>query len=194
MAQRDQARDALLRDLEAARHAAERAFRQQDAAEPANRLVAGALEARWRRAGGALEARWHRALTRVTEIDKRLADHAAAPRRLDREPISCATLANDLQAVRTAPTTGARLNKRIVRTVLREAMADLDDATVEIVVVIRWMGGAPTEHQLPRRRRGQRNSTSADVVEAVRQLALVKRACRGRPTPAGRAARVPGPG
>ncbi|HYM52335.1 MAG TPA: recombinase family protein, partial [Candidatus Dormibacteraeota bacterium] len=38
-ARRDQARDAMLRDLEAARYAADRAFRQYDAADPENRLV-----------------------------------------------------------------------------------------------------------------------------------------------------------
>src|SRR4051794_41664824 len=38
---RDQVRDALSRDLEAARYAADRAFRQYDAADPPNRLVAG---------------------------------------------------------------------------------------------------------------------------------------------------------
>ena len=47
---RDQVRDALMRDLEAARYAADRAFRQYDAADPANRLVAGELEARWNKA------------------------------------------------------------------------------------------------------------------------------------------------
>jgi hypothetical protein len=44
---RDQAREAMLRDLEAARYTADRAFRQYDAADPENRLVAGELEARW---------------------------------------------------------------------------------------------------------------------------------------------------
>ena len=43
---RDHVHDALMRDLEAARYAADRAFRQYDAADPANRLVAGELEAR----------------------------------------------------------------------------------------------------------------------------------------------------
>ena len=38
------------RDLEAARYTADRAFRQYDAADPANRLVAGELEARWNKA------------------------------------------------------------------------------------------------------------------------------------------------
>src|SRR6478735_9170800 len=55
---RDQARDAMLRDLEAARYAADRAFRQYDAADPENRLVAGELE-----------TRWNHALARVGEIE-----------------------------------------------------------------------------------------------------------------------------
>jgi DNA invertase Pin-like site-specific DNA recombinase len=161
-ARRDQARDALLRDLEAVRYAADRASRQYDAADPENRLVAGELE-----------ARWNRALARVAEVERRIADHdAAAPRRPGLEPVSFAALAEDLAAVWAAPTTDARLKKRIVRTVIREAVADLDDGAAEIVVVIHWMGGAHTEHRLPRRRRGQRNSTSADIVEAVRELAL----------------------
>ena len=162
-ARRDEAREALTRDLEAARYAADRAFRQYDAADPENRLVAGELE-----------ARWNRALTRVAEIERRIVEHdAAAPPRPDLEPVSFAALAEDLQAVWSAPMTDARLKKRIVRTVIREAVADLDDATAEIVIVIDWVGGAHTEHRLPRRRRGQRNSTSADIVEAVRTLALV---------------------
>ena len=43
---RDEAREAMTRDLEAARYAADRAFRQYDAADPLNRFVAGELEAR----------------------------------------------------------------------------------------------------------------------------------------------------
>ncbi|WP_292505020.1 hypothetical protein [Mesorhizobium sp.] len=37
---RDKVRDALVRDLEAARYSADRAFRQYDAIDPQNRLVA----------------------------------------------------------------------------------------------------------------------------------------------------------
>src|SRR5205085_737100 len=93
-ARRDQARDALLRDLEAVRYAADRASRQYDAADPENRLVAGELE-----------ARWNRALARVAEVERRIADHdAAAPRRPGLEPVSFAALAEDLAAVWAAPT------------------------------------------------------------------------------------------
>ena len=125
---------------------------------------------------GELETRWNRALTRVAEIAKRIGEHdAMAPARSDLAPISFAKLAKDLQAVWSAPTTDARLKKRIVRTVIHEAVADLDDDTAEIVLTIHWVGGAHAEHRPPRRRRGQRNSTSTDIVEAVRALTLIAR-------------------
>jgi hypothetical protein len=92
------------------------------------------------------------------------------PGRRDLEPVSFANLAHDLKSVWTAPTTDARLKKSIARTVIREAIADLDAETAEIVVIIHWMGGEHTEHRLPRRWRGQRNSASAEIDNAARQL------------------------
>jgi hypothetical protein len=71
-----------------------------------------------------------------------------------------------------APTTDARLKKRIVRAGIREVVADLDEEAGEIILLIHWMGGVHTELHLPRRRRGQRNSNSQDIVEAVRVLVL----------------------
>ena len=146
---RDQVRDALMRDLEAARYAADRAFRQYDAADPENRLVAAELE-----------ARWNRALTRVGEIESRIAAHdAAIPEPSPLAATDIAALAEDLRAVWSAPTTDARLKKRIVRTVIHEVVADIDDEASEIVLLIHWIGGVHTELRLPKRRRGQRNST-----------------------------------
>ena len=160
---RDQVGEALMRDLQAARYAADRAFRQYDSADPANRLVAGELE-----------ARWNNALRRVAEVETKIAEHkAGTPPRLEKAPLSLATLANDLKVVWSAPTTDARLKKRIVRTVINEVIADIDADAAEIVLLIHWMGGAHTELRLPRRRRGQRNATSPDIVNAVRQLVLI---------------------
>ena len=45
--QPDDVREALERDLQAARYAAERAQRQYDASDPENRLVTAELERRW---------------------------------------------------------------------------------------------------------------------------------------------------
>jgi hypothetical protein len=57
----DAARDALARDLEAARYTAQRAQRQYDAADSENRMVTDELE-----------RRWNQALERVHEIEKRM--------------------------------------------------------------------------------------------------------------------------
>ena len=159
---RDQVRDALSRDLEAARYAADRAFRQYDAADPANRLVASELE-----------ARWNRALAHAAEVEGKIAMHDAAPPAPIADPASLGVLASNLKAVWDAPTTDARLKKRIVRTLVHEVVADIDDAASEIVLIVHWVGGAHSELRLPKRRRGQRNSTSADIIQAVRQLVLI---------------------
>ena len=159
---RDQVREAFQRDLESARYAADRAFRQYDAADPANRLVTGELE-----------MRWNQALTRLAEVEGKIAAHDAAPAAPSVDPVSLATLAADLKSVWTAPTTDARLKKRIVRTVIHEVVADIDDDAAEIILLVHWVGGVHSEIRLPRRRRGQRTSTSADVIAAVRQFVLI---------------------
>ena len=41
------------------------------------------------------------------------------------------------------------------------------------MLIVHWIGGVHSEMRLPRRRRGQRNSTSVDVIAAVRQLVLI---------------------
>ena len=160
---RDQVREALSRDLEAARYAADRAFRQYDAADPTNRLVAAELE-----------TRWNRALTHVAEVEAKIAEHdSATPSPLPSMPLSFEALADDLKAVWSSPTSDARLKKRIVRTLIREVIADIDADAGTIMLLIHWMGGIHTELRLPRRRRGQRNATSPDIVTAVRQLVLI---------------------
>src|SRR3984893_2203232 len=159
---RDQVREALARELEAARHRADRAFRQYDAIDPQNRLIAAELE-----------LRWNSGLIRVGEIETRIAAHDAATSEPSRSPGHVAALAADLKAVWSAPPTDARLKKRIVRTVIHEVVADIDDEASEIVLLIHWMGGVHTELRLPRRRRGRRNSISADMLAAIRQLVLI---------------------
>jgi len=135
----DEAREAMVRDLEAARYAVDRAFRQYDAADPENRLVASELE-----------ARWNRALSRAAACEARIAEHDAAAPRPAPAPIVLDTLAGDLQGIWSAPTTDVRLKKRIVRTLIHEAIAGLDEERSEIVLTLHWVGGAHTERRLPR--------------------------------------------
>jgi DNA invertase Pin-like site-specific DNA recombinase len=160
---RDEVLDALNRDLQAARYAADRAFRQYDAADPANRLVAAELE-----------LRWNRALAHVTDIEEQITAHSASAPPSTRATVAeFAALANDLKAIWQAPATDVRLKKRIVRTLIREVIAAIDGEAAEIVLLVHWMGGVHSELRLPRRRRGQRNSTSPEIVDAIRCLARI---------------------
>jgi hypothetical protein len=90
-----------------------------------------------------------------------------------RSALGLTTLVTDLKAVWHAPTTDARLKKRIVRTVIQEVVADIDQNPAEIVLIVHWIGGVHSELRLPKRRRGQRNSTSGDIIAATRQLVLI---------------------
>jgi hypothetical protein len=160
---RDDVRAALTRDFEAARFAADRAFRQYDATDPQNRLVAAELE-----------LRWNRALERVTELQERIDAHdRQRPAPTSATPDDFASLAGDLKTVWADPATDVRLKKRIVRTLIHEVIADIEPEAGEIVLVLHWAGGVHTELRLPRRRRGQRNSTAVEIIGAVRVLVRI---------------------
>lgn len=155
---------ALQRDLEAARYSARRAQKQYDQADPDNRLVADELE-----------RRWNQALLRVREVETQIEQHH---RRQEQTVLPTAEefveLAADLEAVWDDDQTDARLKKRILRSLIRDIVVDVDDVAAEVVVAIHWKGGVHTELRLPRRRRGQNAThTSRETIEAVRVLARI---------------------
>ena len=156
--------ETLRTELQAARYSADRAAKQFDAVDPANRLVADELE-----------RRWNAALERVREIEQRV--RAAEDARKARpvvDPVLLTGLAEDLDQVWNAPGTDARLKKRIARTVIEEVIVDVDVSTSSIVLVVHWKGGVHTELRVPKRSfGGSKTATPPDVVEAVRQLARV---------------------
>jgi hypothetical protein len=67
-----------------------------------------------------------------------------------------------------------QLKKRVIRTLIRDVVVDVDAPASEVVLVIHWKGGVHTELRLPRRRRGQNSTqTPTEVLEAVRVLARI---------------------
>lgn len=93
------------------------AFRQYDAADPGNRLVAAERE-----------VRWHRASSHVAEIESRIAAHdGRGSANINPAPADIVTVADNLRAAWSAPTTDAHLKKRIVRAVIEEMLADLNE-------------------------------------------------------------------
>jgi hypothetical protein len=159
---RDEVLEALRRDLEAARYAAQRAQKQYDHADPENRLVADELE-----------RRWNVALQRVQELETRIDQHSPSQRDMvvPRQE-EFLELASELEAVWQNPNADIRLKKRIVRTLIQEIVADVDPVAGEVHLVIHWQGGTHTQLCLPRRHRGQHScQTPKEVVDAVRTLA-----------------------
>jgi DNA invertase Pin-like site-specific DNA recombinase len=162
--QQDDILDALHRDLEAARYAAERAQRQYDASDPENRLVTAELE-----------RRWNLALQNVRAIEVRIEKHrAAAYASPAASPEDFYPLSQQLETIWTAPTTSVQLKKRIVRTLIEEVLVDVDSSASELVLTVHWKGGTHAVLRLPRRRRGQCSTqTSRELIEAVRVLARI---------------------
>src|SRR5262249_2380007 len=158
----DEVLEALRRDLEAARYAAQRAQKQYDHADPENRLVADELE-----------RRWNVALQRVRELETRIDQHCEGQKDMvvpSRQEFL--ELASELQTVWENPSSDIRLKKRIVQTLIHEIVADVDAAGGEVHLVIHWKGGAHTQLCLPRRHRGQHScQTPKEVVDTIRTLA-----------------------
>jgi DNA invertase Pin-like site-specific DNA recombinase len=162
--QQDDIVDALERDLEAARYAAERAQRQYDASDPENRLVTAELE-----------RRWNLALQHVREIELRIEQQGAPAGASPAASVEdLAQLSQQLETIWTDPATNVRLKKRIVRMLIEEVLVDVDSSASELVLTLHWKGGAHTELRLPRRRRGQCSTqTSRELIEAVGVLARI---------------------
>jgi len=147
--------------LEKARYEAERVWRQFEAVDPTNRLVAAELESRW---------------------NARLIDVEQAQRKLEaaqsvQQPLSEAErerllqLGSDLQGVWCHPATPVTLKKRILRTVIEEIVAEVDDAAKQIAFKIHWVGGVHTALRIPKNHTGgHRRAAEREVVDLVREL------------------------
>ncbi len=82
------------------------------------------------------------------------------------------SLAHDLPAIWNSPSTDMRLKQRIVRILIREIVADIDEEKREIVLVIHWHGGRHTELRFPKNGLGEHgHRTSLEAVEVVRRMA-----------------------
>jgi excisionase family DNA binding protein len=147
--------------LEQARFEAARAYRQYDAVDPDNRLVAADLE-----------QRWNTRLLAVRNLEEERDKLAAGPQTAltDTERAQLLTLGADVEQAWTSPHASSATRKRIVRTLIDEIIVRVEDNALDIV--IRWQGGDHTPLRVPKNHAGQhRWSTNADVVELVTVLA-----------------------
>jgi hypothetical protein len=160
--QQQQRRHAWSLELEQARYEAHLAGRRYEAVDPDNRLVAAELE-----------ARWNAALQTVAEFELRLrkdelsSETARIP---DKETLR--NLAHDLATVWNLPATDMRLKQRIVHILVAEIVADVDQESQQIILLIHWTGGQHSELRIKKNASGKRNRcTSLEAIEIIKGMA-----------------------
>ena len=161
--QRNQQRRALGLELEQAQYEARLAARRYEAVDPDNRLVAAELE-----------SRWNAALRRVGDVESRFRQIEAAVQGTVRIPDkeTLLSLAQNLPLVWNAEATDMRLKQRITRILIREIVADVDEAAGEIVLTIHWTGGRHSELRVKKNQTGHRSRcTSLEAIEIIRRMA-----------------------
>jgi DNA invertase Pin-like site-specific DNA recombinase len=161
---RREKRQSLALALEQARYEVDRARRQYDLVDPANRLVAGELE-----------GRWDAALSRAAELERQLAELDGAQETVTpRERERLLELGRDLPTLWGHPAATAGLKKRLLRAALQEVVIADNAERTEHVLVLHWQGGVHTELRVKRTKTGQhRRAAEADVIALVSELSKV---------------------
>ena len=149
-------------ELEQARYEARIAGRRYESVDPDNRLVASELEARW-------NASLYRVKDLESKFDQIRRESSAEPV-IDKEGLL--RLAEDLPTVWASASTDLALKQRIIRILVEEIVADVDEQAQEVHLVMHWAGGRHSELRVPKLRTGHHSRcTKAEAVDIVRQMA-----------------------
>ncbi len=146
-------------DLQQARYEASLAERRYAACDPDHRLIASQLE-----------KSWEAALERVRRCEQRL---AAFDQEQDAAPTpELRGLAEDLQAAWNAPGVTMRSRQQLLRTLVKDIVADVDDATREVVLTIHWRGGQHSQVRVIKPRSGEHGCrTPEEALAVIRSMA-----------------------
>ena len=160
--QQQELRKAFELEVEQARYEARLAARRYEAVDPEQRLVARELE-----------AQWNVALQKVQELEHKLEefDHKSPSAPLPIREVLL-SLAQDLPAVWNSPSADMRLKQRIVHILIREIVADGDESSREVVLLIHWAGGQHSEVRVKKGEGGKhRHCTNLEATEVIRKMA-----------------------
>jgi hypothetical protein len=146
-------------ELEQARYDASLAERRYAACDPDNRLIAAQLE-----------KAWEAALQRVETCRQRLVGLNTPNTEAPHPELT--GLDADLEAAWKSPRTSMRTRQRLVRALITEIVADVDERAGEIVLVIHWKGGQHSELRVRKPKTGEHGCrTSQDALEVIRSMA-----------------------
>ncbi len=141
-------------ELQQARYEATLAERRYAACDPDNRLIAAQLE-----------KSWEGALQRVRHCEQRMDSFDRAQSVVP--PPDLAGLAEDLAAAWDAPGVTMRTRQQLLRTLVKDIVADVDDATREVVLTIHWRGGQHSQVRMVKPRAGEHGCRTPEEALAV---------------------------
>jgi hypothetical protein len=150
--------------VQQARYESNRAQQQYDLVDPAYRIVAAELE-----------RRWNERLLAVRELETKLERLTARqrPSLSEVERAQLLTLGTDLERAWQHPAATSETRKRILRTVIVEIIARVDDNQIDLK--IHWQGGDHTQINVRKPRNGEHrwvlDATTTDIIrELARQV------------------------
>ena len=146
-------------ELQQANYDASLAERRYAACDPDNRLIAAQLE-----------KAWEAALQRVEHCRARLEGQRAPE--IEAPGPDLTGLAEDLAAAWKAPQTTMRTRQRLVRSLIKEIVADVDEAAREVILVIHWKGGQHSELRIKKPKTGEHGCHTADEAIARRHIGI----------------------
>jgi len=142
-------------ELQQARYEAGLAERRYAACDPDNRLIAAQLEKSWEGALRRVEA----CQVRLDAICAPAPDSAAAP--------DFTGLAEDLEAAWNAPSVTMHARQKLVRALVADIIADVDEKAREVILTIHWQGGQHSQIRVRKPSSGEHSRRTTDEALAV---------------------------
>jgi hypothetical protein len=138
-----------------ARYEAKLAERRYAACDPENRLIAAQLEKSWESTLRRVEA----CQARLDAMCASAQEGAAAP--------DLTGLAEDLEAAWNAPRVTTRARQQLVRALITDIVADVDEEAREVILTIHWQGGQHSELRVRKPRTGEHGRRTTEEALAV---------------------------
>jgi hypothetical protein len=141
-------------DLQKARYEASLAKRRYAACDPDNRLIAAQLEKSWETALRQVEACQAR-----FEPARDITQSANGADFLG--------LANDLETAWTSPNVSMRSRQQLLRALVVDIIADVDEAVPDVILTIHWRGGQHSQLRVRKPKSGEHGCRTPDEALAV---------------------------
>jgi excisionase family DNA binding protein len=142
-------------DLQQARYEASLAERRYAACDPDNRLIAAQLE----------KSR-ETALRQVEACQARL-EPAAHDMMRSAGAVDFLRLAKNLETAWTSPNVSMRSRQQLLRTVVVDIIADVDEAARDVILTIHWRGGQHSQLRVRKPKSGEHGCPTPDEALAV---------------------------